>query len=594
MHHPHRSSRSLAAALAVACALVLTATAVSAADDNSAAELAPVADSFSKGNLGAAKEKIVELTSAPGSSNDLIERGSFMLAIAYFLGDSPDAPALCAGLREQLPATAGGKSWSAEVLSYLEGAKNAEKLTADMADAPAEWKSAAFLARYVKGLRDGLDPRPLYDLIKSYRDSIGGTRKDSWQAAWYTRVAVWQNWIQNDKGQKDTLEPLIAKNSATARKQNEDNIKTETRAAVADAIGMLLEGRVAEAEAAAAPKREFCKTKYGVDSPEAVVLSYLAGDKNLNEEKIIAATSTSPEMRAAGCLGLFAKQLLSTAKPDRYELDKHLRNYVGNLETARENTPIGKWKARVPAWQAWCASGFVKTEGLEPLLLKRSVAKAEQPQANEKGGDQADEKKNAEASKEAALKKVLALTPEKLEESRKPLAARPELTTAEFPDADFAKYFKTLPDDLRKKETLRYELIKEFKTYVPRVLTRSTFEGKITLRGGESFDGIVSLANEKDIIVKKSKKDRKGRSIKWKELDVDQYRNFILSFAQRRLKVKGAAEDGDPKADAAEDYLRLAVLCDFCKDYKTAVEYLRESVTIAPAAAPRAADLFVE
>ena len=194
----------------------------------------------------------------------------------------------------------------------------------------------------------------------------------------------------------------------------------------------------------------------------------------------------------------------------------------------------------------------------------------------------------------AACKKLGDLTPEKFADSRKPYIERPAMTTAEIGDVDFQKYLKSLPEDLRKKESLRYDLIKEMKNQVLHLLARTTYHGKISLRAGGSFDGTVGLANEKGMLVKKGVKDRKGKNIKWKELDVAQYKNFIQYFAQLRLNVKNMPDDGDPKADAAEDYLRGAVLCDLSKDYDSAVMFVKEAVRISPATAPRAAELLLE
>ncbi len=181
------------------------------------------------------------------------------------------------------------------------------------------------------------------------------------------------------------------------------------------------------------------------------------------------------------------------------------------------------------------------------------------------------------------------IKPDELEWTRKLYPSRYRPLSMDFEDKDVQKYLQSVPQNLQEGEKARIEKIRDVKPLIVRIIERNPYDpktGGIKIRSGTSttsVSGMISLANEEMVIVKKGKNDKKGKRYKWDELAFEQYENFLTYYAGQRLqKAGGNVSKDESRKYAGEDYFRLALLCDWFGEYESCIEHLKKAIELNP------------
>ena len=181
------------------------------------------------------------------------------------------------------------------------------------------------------------------------------------------------------------------------------------------------------------------------------------------------------------------------------------------------------------------------------------------------------------------------IKPDELEWTRKLYPSRYRPLSMDFQDKEILKYINSLPAKLKEGERLRLEKIRDVRPLIIRLLERNAYipkTGGIKIRSGtttSSIPGMISLANQEIVIVKRGKNDKTGTRYKWEDFAFEQYENFLIYYSGQRLqKSGGSVTKEESRKFAGEDYFRLALLCDWFGEYEKCIEYLKKSLELNP------------
>jgi hypothetical protein len=519
-------------------------------------------------------------------------RAYAMLALAYHLQDLPDVADRIQNL-EDLCADADNldKAVLLPVLAYMGGRASADRMTAALSSATPDWQAFGILCRYVMTLRDTPDPRVLHELYKEYADATAIMSRSDWVAAWMGRVPVWQKCLQ-DKTSLTPMEPLVANripnpNQEAERAEQAQAARLKAFGAVNQVIELYLGNQVANAaKAARKPLPDLAALAPAEAASLGKILAYLAGDKATTSRDIFQSTQTDPQMWALACVAMFARDVAAAgdaAQLDPVILLNHLDNFHGNLSRIGADTPVATWEKRTRDWERWCTDKFAARPGLPPLLAARCGTGAATPRATTP--------EVAAAADTATYPAIASLTPELFAEGRaERYKDRPRPADLAFDANQLNRYIASLPPELREVEKKRAEIIARIKEHLVKIFARSPYRGDVKLRS-RTRRGIISMANE-NILVFKSTERAKGQRIRWAELAPEQYVIFFEYFARQRQGMSGGqVTKEESNLNAANDYVGLALLCDWFGLYGPALAYAQKAVTLAPAIEPGTARL---
>ena len=173
------------------------------------------------------------------------------------------------------------------------------------------------------------------------------------------------------------------------------------------------------------------------------------------------------------------------------------------------------------------------------------------------------------------------LTADRLTECRRFASGRPRPENYDFTQDAFNAYVTSIPQDNRIAEEKRFKMVSGIKNYIVRLMERKTYDKPIKLKNGSTVSGgLMVNSNYISVKGKGNTFDRQG----WNSIPVDQVANILDYFADLKLK---ASEDvnvskSQQKLEAAEDYLRIGILCDWYGDYESAVKFARKAVATEP------------
>jgi hypothetical protein len=104
------------------------------------------------------------------------------------------------------------------------------------------------------------------------------------------------------------------------------------------------------------------------------------------------------------------------------------------------------------------------------------------------------------------------------------------------------------------------------------------------MKNGRKRKGVVYMANENILRLKKSVRSKRGKNYKWSDISFSQYPAFLEYFATRRLRMPGAGLHSrkEMKKNAANEYLAAAILSDWFGYYENALRYAKRAVDIYP------------
>lgn len=173
------------------------------------------------------------------------------------------------------------------------------------------------------------------------------------------------------------------------------------------------------------------------------------------------------------------------------------------------------------------------------------------------------------------------LTADWLKELHQFASGRPRPENYDFTQDAFNSYVKGIPEDKRISEEKRFRQVSGVKTYIVRLMERNTYDKPISLKNGSPVSGGI-MVNSNYISVKgRGKKfDRLG----WDSIPVEQIADMLDYFADFRLRASGGAtvSKAQQKLEAAQDYLRIGIFCDWYGDYESAVKFARKAVATEP------------
>jgi len=520
--------------------------------------LADLSDDAQNGNTTKLVEHCGSMLSGDADPESLAKAYT-MLAIAYTLQDASDTRDKCAGLLDLLPDLLA--SPAVPLITFLTGKSTKAAMRSEMKEQPDDWKTTAALCELIVDIKSG-DLAQIKNSHKNYKESVRLVRATDWSAAWSERSEIWSAWLRSGKGNPKTLERLIAKRKGTSSHSvvaSGNDVDTLQRI-----LTLYLDGKIADANKLASEKRDGTPKT----SPLHPVLDYLAGNKSISAESLFKATSKDAGLWALASLAMFTEEITSNDKPDKNNLLYHLKNFAANVKAAGNDPRLASWRKEVPKWRKWCENGFKSAPDLPILLRARSV-----------DGD-------AKLAPSAATNPKFDITTISLEDfiaTRAPYAKRPKLVGLQCSRQILQRYFDTLPKELKRSELRRYKTIKSVKEYIIRILERNPYPNGLILKRRRKtirISGIVTMANEKYLIYRKSNKSKRCY---WKDLSYKQYAAFMKYYAGQRLKLKGGVgklKRSEILADASDDYLGLAMLYDWHKKYKSALYYARKAIQL--------------
>jgi len=172
------------------------------------------------------------------------------------------------------------------------------------------------------------------------------------------------------------------------------------------------------------------------------------------------------------------------------------------------------------------------------------------------------------------------------------------------PDLDFSSAERALQAYLalqsapaRRMEEKRIALLRGCRESLIAMMKYMPYENTtegILLRDGQRIPGTVPLCNEREIVVRRARPRGKTVIVPWNQIAFDQYVTFFEHYANLRLRQGGSEADrrapnetGGNRIEAAKDYFRLAVLCDWYGRMDAAGRFADKAAELAPALARR-------
>jgi serine/threonine protein kinase len=310
-----------------------------------------------------------------------------------------------------------------------------------------------------------------------------------------------------------------------------------------------------------------------------------------------------------GSLAIFLREIQRGA-PKNSVVEAYLK-FASESKNSPKRFWGNAWQSRLPSWESWVRTGSARGL-LEPIFVPQGappspppssatrdrtpLSSVSLPQEPERLAADGTASAASSESDDAAVFDIAMpqgelpgtlgkMSEQEFAETRRSFGTRPYLGAASL-DYDPQKveaYLESLPEDLRSSETTRYDFVKNSKKYLVRFFRMSEYVGPVIARGKTIRDAKISLANEHNLLVKIRNSD-KTEKITWNDLLFNQYIHFYCFIANERRKVTGPnMTPAEQKRLAAEEYLLLAVLCDWHGWYKDALKYGKKAIETDPA-----------
>lgn len=318
--------------------------------------------------------------------------------------------------------------------------------------------------------------------------------------------------------------------------------------------------------------------------PVMAILRYLSAGSikpaNLREQVM-----GDDELKIVSEVAVFVKEVYN--KGDDSVIRSAYRNFSSN-KSRIDDEFWGKksFNIRIKAWYDWLYTGQGSKSDLEPLLV--SV----KPQNNTGSGNTSRPDNHAVKvpfnknhtskgpRKHNPSLSLSSLTPDWLKEHRQFAQSRPRPRDYTFSDSSIQNYVRTLPKKYQKAELERADQITNLKSHLIGTMIRSSYGStSIMRRNGPPITGTF-MANPNYISVKRANGNRVR--IKWGDVHFSQFVKFLAHYAKIRSEATpgGQVSRSKQKREAAWEYLRIALLCDWFGQYNDAVRYTRKAVAV--------------
>lgn len=548
-----------------------------------AATLQEATEAFQRGELKAGIEICKSIIGESEELNDDLCKAYIQTGIAYFLEDSEEMQGNISSLHSLLEgylAEAQDKSkieGALAILAFLSGKSDETLLSNKIEKLENDWKASAVIAKYLVNVKNWADAKVLVKLTDEYFSLLSGFKTDCWATAWYPRLKLWNKWILNGEGDKNSLEKLIAQNGLESRKEREKAKNDEKYAILSSIIQSYLKNEIKKAKNQSEEAiKKFSAEENEKMKPVLAILSLLAQKENPSFQDIFNMTKNDPQLWSLGALAFFVRYVSDKNKAEQNVLLQCLDNYKNNSETGELHPEVGRWKERVSVWEKWCESGFKGNYDIEPLLV--AYSKGGKPVASASETSSVKTPSTGASETNPDMPSLADIKTEDFVLLREQYQKRPRPAGLLFKDEEIKKYLLTLPEQTRKIEKKRYEQISKIREYLIRILERNPYPKGLKTKNG-TVNGQVAMANESIVIVRSGKKNKR---FEWSELAFEQFESFLLYYAQQRLNTGGGGlvSKEESKKNAAQDFLLLAILCDWYGKYDSALKYGRKAASL--------------
>ena len=165
---------------------------------------------------------------------------------------------------------------------------------------------------------------------------------------------------------------------------------------------------------------------------------------------------------------------------------------------------------------------------------------------------------------------------------------RPKLIGLRCRGAELDAHLASLPENRRKIEELRYKSIKDIKEHIIRMLDRNPYPNGIFVHSKKDkselvhYAGTISMGNSNFLVLRKGR--HRGKRYQWEDIAIPFYEQFFSYYANQRLNANGAGNvtKDEMKENAAEEYLGIAILCDWVGEYEKAYDYAKKAIDTYP------------
>ncbi|OGV47559.1 MAG: hypothetical protein A2017_11340 [Lentisphaerae bacterium GWF2_44_16] len=333
---------------------------------------------------------------------------------------------------------------------------------------------------------------------------------------------------------------------------------------ISKVLNLYLEDKAGEAQWEAMENIKKAEEK-GASKTEILLLKYLGNASDAKEWNIYFAAEKSPSLVPFISLCIFVRKAAMEKELDALDLEICVNNYLADAKAFKsKETDI--WNPKAELWKKWAAGNMKYVDGLPPLLNRKS-------RKFETSGT---------AVKPSVAVDFYNMSLSDFKQSRKPFSARPRPAGMDFDPKALQKYIDTLPSkELKVAEARRCNYLNKTKKYIIRLLERSPYTGEIKLKNA-SIKGTVTMANENVLRISNGN-SQKNKNCKWDDLAFEQYINFFNFYGNQRAEISGGSVSREEsKHFAAEDFLLLAVLCDWYGRYDDAIKYLKRAIDLSP------------
>ena len=333
-------------------------------------------------------------------------------------------------------------------------------------------------------------------------------------------------------------------------------------------------------------------------SPESAILEYLSSKRQKPRTLRSRCPSNGPRMACEVAIMVKAMFDGDTAPVvDAYKNFVTLSRYVPDKYWAAHS-----WKPRVPLWMDWLSKGSGSVKKLEPLVasmkpkslkavVRHRVVSGYTPPASTGSSSSGYKPPPAghmfggppSAKRKPTTSLTLDdLTPEWLEEHRKFAETRPRPTDFTFSKSSVEDYLAKLPKDVSKREAERAGQIMTIKQHLCAMMYHMPYENaELNLKDGRTLKGSM-MANTKFISIKPASGSR--TRLGWSDLPPKEVAAMLGHYAEIRGGADAgvAASSSKTRWEAAWEYLRAGVLCDWYGDYENAVKYAKKAAEYDP------------
>jgi serine/threonine protein kinase/DNA-directed RNA polymerase subunit RPC12/RpoP len=323
----------------------------------------------------------------------------------------------------------------------------------------------------------------------------------------------------------------------------------------------------------------------GVERDDAAlsILRYLSAGP-INPSNLRGQMTIEEGLKLVSEVAIFVKETYHRGD------DSSIRTAHRNFSSSASNFSDKYWGKksfinRISLWHDWIFTGKGEPSSLEPLMTayrKDSTPDSSKGTAVSVTPPASDPKPEPDAAgkKHDPSLSLNMLTPEWLQENRKFASSRPKPGDYTFDDTAIQSYLSRLPKEYVKSETMRANQITPLKAHLCATMLHSSYgQTSIKRKTGSPVSGTF-MANQKYISVLLASGQR--LRLGWGEIHFDQFVKFLDHYAKLRSEAEssGNVSKAKQKREAAWEFLRIAVLCDWYGNYRDAVFYTRKAVSV--------------